>query len=634
MKAGSIGREDRRDMAKTGSVGPTGREGEPGGGMTETDGKNGGGLGKKEAPRKRYSKGTILKLGRYLLYYKGLLAAALLCTLGSNLFALIGPRLTGYAIGAIEPGRGAVDFGTVWYYAAWMAAFYVMSSAMSYGLQVLMLTISRKVVYRMRQDVFEKLMTLPVGYFDIHQTGDIISRISYDIDTVNASLSNDMVQLLTTVITVVGALGMMFTISPRLLLVFAFTVPLSVCMTKFITGKTRPLFRERSARLGEMNGFVEEMISGQKTLKAYGREEYTIGRFDVKNRAAVDAYYRAEYYGSVVGPCVNFVNNLSLSLISVFGALLYLAGSMSIGDISSFVLYSRKFSGPINEAANIMSELQSALAAAERVFRLLEEDPEPVDAPGAVTLGGRGGAVRGAVELSHVEFGYVPEKVILHDFSLRVKPGQLIAIVGPTGAGKTTLINLLMRFYDADRGEISVDGREISGLTRESLRKAYAMVLQDTWLFYGSIYENLAYGKEGAVREDVERAARAAHIHSFIKRLPQGYDTVLTDEGTNISKGQKQLLTIARAMLLDARMLILDEATSNVDTRTEQQIQRAMRALMEGKTCFVIAHRLSTIQNADLILVVNGGEVVERGTHRELMEKGGTYRQLYEAQFE
>lgn len=580
--------------------------------------------------RRRYSKSTIFKLGKYLFYYKGLLALALVCTFGSNLFALIGPRLTGYAISAIEPGRGAVDFGRVFYYAAWMAAFYVVSAAMSYGLQVLMLTISRKVVYRMRQDVFEKLMTLPVGYFDVHQTGDIISRISYDIDTVNTSLSNDLVQLLTTVITVAGALIMMLTISPTLILVFVFTVPLSICITKFITGRTRPLFRERSASLGRMNGFVEEMITGQKTLKAYGREQYTIDRFDVKNGEAVDAYYRAEYYGSITGPCVNFINNLSLSLISVFGALLYLAGSMTIGDISSFVLYSRKFSGPINEAANIVSELQSAFAAAERVFRLLEEEPEGDDAPGAISVGD---AVRGDVTMSHISFGYDEDRTIIHDLNFHAYPGQLIAIVGPTGAGKTTLINLLMRFYDAQSGEIRVDGREIHDITRKSLRKSYAMVLQDTWLFYGTIYENLAYGSDTATKEDVENAARAAHIHSFIEHLPDGYDTVLTDEGTNISKGQKQLLTIARAMLLDAGMLILDEATSNVDTRTEQQIQKAMRRLMEGKTCFVIAHRLSTIQNADLILVVNEGEVVEQGTHSELMEKGGMYRQLYEAQY-
>lgn len=584
----------------------------------------------KTAEKKRYSGRTILRLGQYMLQYKWMLTLAFVCTLGSNLFSLIGPKLTGLCIGAIEPGRARVDFGTVFYYAAWMAVFYLISAAMSYGLQVLMLSISRKVVYRMRQDVFEKLLSLPVGYFDVHQTGDIISRISYDIDTVNASLSNDLVQLLTTVITVVGALLMMLTISPRLVLVFAFTVPLSVFMTKYITGRTRPLFRERSARLGEMNGFVEEMITGQKTLKAYGREEYTQKRFDVKNRESVDAYYRAEYYGSIVGPCVNFINNLSLSLISVFGALLYLGGTMSVGSISSFVLYSRKFSGPINEAANIFSELQSALAAAERVFRLLEEAPEPEDAPGAEELT----QVQGDVRLEHVNFGYESDKTIIRDLSFEAKPGRLIAIVGPTGAGKTTLINLLMRFYDPDSGEILVDGKKTEQLTRRSLREAYAMVLQDTWLFHGSIYDNLSYGKADAAREEVEAAARAAHIHSFIKRLPQGYDTILTDEGTNISKGQKQLLTIARAMLLDAKMLILDEATSNVDTRTEQQIQKAMRRLMEGKTCFVIAHRLSTIENADLILVVSGGEVVEQGTHRELMAREGMYRRLYEAQFE
>ena len=582
------------------------------------------------AANKRYSGRTIRSLCDYMMKYKWMLALALLCTLGSNLFALIGPKLTGLCIGAIEPGQGRVEFGTVGYYAAWMAVFYVISAGMSYGLQVLMLTISRKVVYQMRQDVFEKLMTLPVGYFDVHQTGDIISRISYDIDTVNASLSNDLVQLLTTVITVVGALVMMLTISPQLVLVFAFTVPLSVVTTRYITGKTRPLFRVRSSKLGELNGFVEEMISGQKTLKAYGREAYTQGRFDGKNREAVDAYYRAEYYGSIVGPCVNFINNLSLSLISVFGALLYLAGYMSIGNISSFVLYSRKFSGPINEAANIFSELQSALAAAERVFRLLEEEPEPADMEGAKELTN----VRGDVELKNISFGYTPGKTVIHDLSFRAKPGKLIAIVGPTGAGKTTLINLLMRFYDPESGEILVDGQRVESLTRHSLRQAYAMVLQDTWLFYGTIYENLAYGRAGASREEVEAVAKAAHIHSFIKRLSQGYDTVLTDEGTNISKGQKQLLTIARAMLLDARMLILDEATSNVDTRTERQIQKAMLKLMEGKTCFVIAHRLSTIEHADLILVVNDGEVVEQGTHRELMEKGGVYRRLYNAQFE
>lgn len=579
---------------------------------------------------RKIKKGTILRLGLYMMHYKWLLALALFMTVGSNLFALVGPMLSGYAVDAIEPGSGHVDFFRVFYYAAWMAGFYLVSAAMSYALQVLMITIGRKVVYQMRKDVFDRLLSLPVGYFDVHQTGDMISRISYDIDTVNTSLSNDLIQILTTLITVAGAFSMMVVISPKLVLVFAFTVPLSMGITRFLTGKTRPLFRQRSRKLGELNGFVEEMVSGQKTIKAYSQEDNIIRDFDVKNKEAVNSYYRAEYYGSIVGPMVNFINNLSLSLISVFGALLYLAGEMTVGRISSFVLYSRKFSGPINEAANIMSEFQSALAAAERVFQVLDELPEPEDSAGAGELSN----AHGDVEISHVRFGYDPEKAVIHDLSFHAMAGKTVAIVGPTGAGKTTLINLLMRFYDTDSGKILVDGSDIREVTRASLRKSYAMVLQDTWLFGGTIFENLAYGKEDATEEEVETAARAARIHGFIKHLPQGYHTVLSEEGTNISKGQKQLLTIARAMLLDARMLILDEATSNVDTRTEISIQQAMGRLMEGKTCFIIAHRLSTIQNADLILVVSHGDIVEQGTHEELMEQGGVYQSLYRAQFQ
>ena len=579
-------------------------------------------------------KGTLLRLGGYLMRYKWHLAGAMALTVGSNLFALIGPLLSGYAVDAIEPGPGRVIFDKVFYYAAWMAGFYVVSSVFSYLLQVLMITISRKVVYQMRKDVFEKLLALPVRYFDVHQGGDIISRISYDIDTVNMSLSEDVVQLLTTVITVSGAFFMMLMISPRLVLVFAFTMPLSMCITRYLTGKTRPLFRARSASLGELNGFAEEMVSGQRTLKAYCQEENTISRFEEKNEEAMQAYYRAEYYGSIVGPMVNFINNLSLSLISVFGAVLYLFGSMSMGNISSFVLYSRKFSGPINEAANIISDLQSSMAAAERVFRLLDEPEEEADVCGAKELV----QAEGEVELEHVRFGYNPAKTVIHDLSFHVKPGKMIAIVGPTGAGKTTLINLLMRFYDADEGFIAVDGEKIRGLKRDSLRRAYAMVLQDTWLFTGTIYENLAYGSlegdTGRQEEQVRTAAKEAGIDGFIRRLPDGYRTVLSDEGTNISKGQKQLLTIARAMLLPARMLILDEATSDVDTRTEMKIQAAMRKLMEDKTCFIIAHRLSTIRNADHILVVNDGDVVQQGTHEQLLHQEGLYRQMYLAQFE
>lgn len=583
---------------------------------------------KFEKPQNR--KATLGRLITYMMQYKGLLFLAFVLTVGSNLLSLVGPMFSGYAIDAIEPGKGNVDFNKVFYYVGWMVLFYLVSSLLSYVLAVLMIHISRKVVYRMRKDVFHRLMEFPVGYFDTHQTGDIISRISYDIDTINASLSNDLVQILTTMITVVGALLMMLVISPKLVTIFVFTVPLAMSITKYLTGKTRPMFRLRSNKLGELNGFVEEMISGQKTLKAYNQEEHTITKFDLKNEEAVEAYYRAEYYGSTVGPSVNFVNNLSLSLVSVFGALLFLAGQMSVGNISSFILYSRKFSGPINEAANIISDLQSALAAAERVFMMMDEEPELEDATDAFSIED----VAGDVKLEEVYFGYEKGHHIIKNLNLHASPGKLVAIVGSTGAGKTTLINLLMRFYDVDEGEIALDGIPIQKLKRADLRKSYAMVLQDTWLFQGTIYENIAYGKLGATLEEVIEAAKAARIHSYIMRLPDGYDTVLTDDGTNISKGQKQLITIARAMLLDANMLILDEATSNVDTRTEQKIQDAMRRLMADKTCFVIAHRLSTIQNADEILVIQNGEVVEQGTHKGLMEQKGSYYKLYQAQFE
>ncbi len=582
----------------------------------------------RRAPKNK--KHIILRLLRYLMRYKWYVFFALLLSVGSNLFALIGPLLSGYAIDAIELGAGRVDFQEVLRYCILMIIFYALSSAMSYGLAVLMLQITRKVVYSMRQDLFNRLMSLPVGYFDTNPSGDIISRFSYDVDTINTSLSSDLITLFSSAITVIVSLVMMIIISPKLVLIFVVTVPMTIVFTKKLTSFTRPLFRARSRKLGELNGFIEEMMTGQKTLKAYHQQPNTIEKFKGRNTDAVDAYYQADYMGSMVGPSVNLINNISLSLVTIFGAILYLGGSMSLGDISSFVLYSRKFSGPINESANIMSELQSALAAAERVFRLMDEEPEPADAPDAAVLG----EVRGDVELRHVCFGYTAEQEIIHDLSLKAPKGKMVAIVGPTGAGKTTLINLLMRFYDVDAGEITVDDQAITGLTRGSLRKAYAMVLQDTWLFHGSIYENISYGSDTATMEDVRRVAKAAHIHNYIMTLPDQYDTILSDDGTNISKGQKQLITIARAMLLDAHMLILDEATSNVDTRTEIQIQEAMLKLMEGKTCFVIAHRLSTIRNADQILVVRDGEIVEIGNHRELMQRKGFYSQLYYSQFQ
>lgn len=583
---------------------------------------------KKEKPRD--AKGTLLRIWRYITRFRVLMILIALMCIASNLLALVGPSLAGHAIDEAAAGAGKVNFAKVWYYARLMLLFYISSSVLTLLINFLMMKVGRNIARQMRSDVFYKLMKLPVNYFDRNAAGDIISRVSYDIDVLSTSISTDIVQIMTSLITVAGSLFMMIWISPLLSLMVLITIPLSVFYTRYMGRKTRPLFARRSAAYGKMNGYVEEMFSGQKTIQAYARENAVLHKFESINQEASEAFYWANHYGMTIGPTMNSINNLGLALLGMFGSILYLKDLVSLAQISSFVLYSRKFSGPINEIANIINEIYSALAAAERVFRLLDETEETKDVENAGKLAN----VRGNVEIKNVSFGYVPEKIILHDFNLKADAGKLIAIVGPTGAGKTTVINLLMRFYDVNAGEILVDGQEIRSLTRESLRRAYAMVLQDTWLFNGTIYENISYGKENATRDEVVAAAKAARIHHYIMQLPEGYDTVISEDGGNISKGQKQMLTIARAMLYDARMLILDEATSNVDTGTERRIQAAMRELMRDKTCFVIAHRLSTIQNADLILVVNGGNIVEQGTHLELMEKQGFYHKLYNSQFE
>ena len=580
------------------------------------------------------TRGTLIRIAKYLSDYLWVVILLVVLSFLSNLGNLMGPRFAGKAIGIAEEGFrrgvGQVDMDTVIHYAVLMVIFYAGSNVLNFLVRIWMTRVGRRVARNMRRDVFQKLLRMPVSYFDRKQAGDIISRVSYDVDVVCMSLSTDVIQIIVSLVTVVGSFVMMVVISPPLVLCMLFTIPASVFFTRYMSRKSRPLYAKRSAAYGSMNGFAEEMFTGQKTILAYANEETITGRFSRINREAAEAYRDADSMGMRMGPTIGMINNIGLAAIGMGGAVLYLLNIVGLGQISSFVLYSRKFSGPINEISNIVNEIFSALAAAERVFQLLDEAEEPADPEGAAQLTD----CRGQVEVRDVSFGYTPEKTVLHDLSLTAKPGQTVAIVGHTGAGKTTIINLLMRFYDVQSGQILVDGREYRQYTLDSLRRNYAMVLQDTWVFHGTIFDNIAYGKENASMDEVVAAAKAARIHNFIMRLPQGYNTVVSEDGGNISKGQKQLLTIARAMLYNTNMLILDEATSNVDTNTERQVQRAIRSLMKGKTSFVIAHRLSTVQNADKILVVDHGDVVEQGSHEELMAGKGFYYKLYASQFE
>ena len=583
--------------------------------------------------------GIFLRLSKYVLEQWPLFIVALLLTLGSNQLSLLGPRYSGAAIDAIEM-EGGVDFNAVWENIGWMLGCYVISALLAYVLSVVMIRLSQRIIYKMRKQVFEKLMTLPVNFFDTHATGDIISHLSYDIDTINSTLSHDLVQILTSAYTVVGSLWFMWQISKPMILIFALTVPVSLLFTRYRSQKVRPLFRARAKKYGQLNGFAEEMLTGSRTISAYGRQDVIADRFNKINDEAMDAYYKADYNAALLYPTINLINNISLTLVAVIGGILYMYSQngtilatsvffITLGGVAQFVQYSRKFAGPINEFSNILHEIQSAFSAAERVFAILDEEPEKADDPDAKELKD----VQGEVSLENVTFGYTPDKTVLKNVSVHAKKGQTVAIVGPTGAGKTTIINLLMRFYDHQSGEIRIDGLPSVKIKRADLRLAFNMVLQETWLFCGSIYDNIVYGREDATPEEVYAAARSAKIDSYIRRLPNGYDTVLSDDGVNISKGQKQLITIARAFLSKAPILILDEATSNVDSRTEIQIQHAMTALMENKTCFIIAHRLSTIQNADTILVVKDGTIIEQGNHEELIRQGGFYYSLYHSQF-
>ena len=584
-------------------------------------------------------KGIFIRLSKYVLQQWPLFILALALTLGSNQLALLGPRFSGAAIDAIELKSG-VDFPGVWQNIGYMLGCYVISAILSYVLSLTMLNLSQRITYKMRKQVFEKLTTLPVSFFDTHATGDIISHLSYDIDTINSTLSHDLVQILTSIYTVVGSLIFMWQISKPMILIFVLTVPVSLLFTRYRSKRVRPLFRKRAKKYGELNGFAEEMLTGSRTISAYGIEKVISSRFNKINDEAMDAFYNAEYNAALLFPTINLINNVSLTLVAVLGGIMYMFSQngtilatsvffITLGGVAQFVQYSRKFAGPINEFSNILHEIQSAFSAAERVFNILDETPEKADAIDAKELK----QVKGDVSLQNVTFGYTEDKIILKNVNVSAKKGQTVAIVGPTGAGKTTIINLLMRFYDQQNGEILIDGIPSTDIKRADLRLAFNMVLQDTWLFCGSIYDNIVYGREDATPEEVYAAAKSARIDSYIKTLPDGYNTILSDDGVNISKGQKQLITIARAFLSKAPILILDEATSNVDSRTEIQIQKAMTALMENKTCFIIAHRLSTIQNADTILVVKDGAIIEQGNHEELIKQKGFYYSLYHSQF-
>ncbi|MFP4177524.1 MAG: ABC transporter ATP-binding protein, partial [Acholeplasmataceae bacterium] len=483
--------------------------------------------------RVKNRKYVLRRLWDYLYYYRQKLFIALILMVASNVLSLVGPYLTGRAITAMENG---VDFSRVFFYAGLMVVFYLASAGLLFLLTVQMVRISKSVVYSMRQDLFDKLNRVPIAYFDRNQTGDIISRMSYDIDTVSVSLSNDIIGVITSIITVTISLIMMIIMSPVLVLVFLVTIPMSVLLTRTLSKIIKKKYRIRNQKLGELNGFAEEMITGQRTIQSYVQEESVLDRFDALNEEVSRTSYEAGYYASSVGPSVNFISNLSVALVGVFGGILYFLSGITLGNLASFTLYSRRFSGPINHLSNVIAEIQRALAAAERVFNVLDQDDEPKDPEDAIDTHD----FKGVIEFQNVSFGYQADLDILKDINFRTNPGEVVAIVGPTGGGKTTLVNLLMRFYDVNEGRILVDGHDVRDYSRESLRRAYSMVLQDTWIFHGTVHENIAYGNGDVSRAEVERAARAAHIHPFISRLPAGYDTILTDEGLNISKGQKQ----------------------------------------------------------------------------------------------
>src|SRR5713226_8372368 len=616
--------------------------------MQQNRGPMGGAWGAMGRPveKPKDFKGTALRLLGYFLPQKFLMLIVLITAIIGTVFNIVGPKILGLAITRLANGLIAkirfqfsphpptavapgVDFGYIGMVLLILLGLYIISSIFMYVQQFVMAGVAQRTMYRLRREVDEKLSRLPLKYFDSRTHGEIMSRAVNDMDNLSTTLQQSITQVISSSVTLLGVIVLMLTISPLLSLVVVLTLPLSLVITTVIAKRSQEYFRGQQKALGELNGHVEEMYTGHKIVKAFGNEERSLAEFTESNEKLYNAGWRAQFVSGIIMPLMRYVGNIGYVFVAVIGGIMVTQGAIAIGDVQAFIQYAQQFTQPITQLANIANVIQSAMASAERVFELLDEQEEIPDAVDAKVIE----HPEGAVQFEHVRFGYKEDTILMEDMNIDVQPGQMIAIVGPTGAGKTTLVNLLMRFYEVNSGRILVDGVDITEIKRGELRRTFGMVLQDTWLFNGTIRANIAYGRDGATEKEIIRAARAAYADHFIRTLPEGYNTVLNEDATNISQGQKQLLTIARAFLADPEILILDEATSSVDTRTEMQIQKAMAELMKGRTNFVIAHRLSTIRDADLILVMNHGTIVEEGTHEELLAKNGFYADLYNSQF-
>ena len=581
-------------------------------------------------------KGTMGKLLTYLKKFLPSIVLVLVCAAASTVFSIFGPKVLGQAttklfegLIAMLTGTGSIDFAAIGQVLLFLACLYLISALLTYVQGWIMAGVATDLSYSMRKDISEKIDRMPLAYFDRVPNGEVLSRITNDVDTITQTLNQSLSQIVTNVTMMIGVLCMMLSISPLMTLVALCILPLSVLIVTRVVKLSQPFFRRQQEYLGHVNGHVEEMYGGHVIVTAFNGQEKSIETFDELNENLYRAAWKSQFFSGVMQPLMNFVSNLGYVAICVLGGFLTLNGSITVGDIQAFTQYVRNFTQPINQIANISNVLQMTAAAAERVFAFLEEDEEPADPQPSVPAE----QIDGSVYFAHVHFGYVPEKTIINDFSAIIKPGTQVAIVGPTGAGKTTMVKLLMRFYDVSSGAILLNGYDVKQFTRKDLRDSFGMVLQDTWLYNDTIRENIRFGRLDATDEEVLAAARAAQVDHFVRTLPHGYDTVLNEEGTNVSQGQKQLLTIARTIISNPKIMILDEATSSVDTRTEILIQKAMNKLTEGRTSFIIAHRLSTIRDADIILVMRDGDIVETGNHQELLARGGFYAELYNSQF-